>query len=271
MSHAPAQPMIEHLRGFRPSGQDAGPRRHTRPGTHLLGRHPERSLVDVLVRKADVISPGGSFQSSPGRLGRESIPPYCRPSGLRPSLFQAGEQRLSLAPIRSRQVSRQPSLCRARTGRTEPGHLFCDSTQGNNRRVETPQQLRKLLPDASARSGPQAQDLRNLLVGLPLKPGQVGFPQHCFPLRAGHRDKGDFLLSHDLLRRRGEIQLSDHCSRSRAGLSFSCAQLVGKRYVHQHRMTPATRLKRDVFLVTFGVLARRRCWCGGPAVCAGRS
>lgn len=216
VSHTLAQPTIEHLRGFRPSGQEAAPRRHTRPGTHLLCRHPERSLVNVFARKAGVISPGGSFQGSPGSLGCESIPWCCRPIGLRPSLFQAGEQRLNLAPICSRQVSRQPSLCHARTGRTEPGRLFCDSAQGNNRRMETPQQLRKLLPDGAARSGPQSQDLRNLLVGLPLKPGQVGFPQYCLPLRAGHRYEGEFLLSRDLLRRRGEIQFSDHCSRSSA-------------------------------------------------------
>ncbi len=249
--------MIEHLRGLRPSGKEAFPGRHTRPGTHLRGRHTERSLVDVLVRRVGVIGPGGSFQSFPGCLCRESVLPYCRPSGLRPSLFQAGEQRSSLAPIRSCQVSPQPSLCRARMGRTEPGHLFCDSTQGNNRRVDTPQQLRKLLPDGSTRSGPQAQDLRNLLVGLPLKPGQVGVPQHCLPLHAGHRYEGDFLLSRDLLRMRGKIELSDHFSRSRAGLSVNCAQSVGKRYVHQHRMTPALRVKRDVFLPPIGALLRR--------------
>lgn len=55
----------------------------------------------------------------------------------------------------------------------------------------------------------------------------------------GHWHKGDFLLSRDRLRRRGEIQLSDHCTRSSTGLSFNCAQLVGKGYVHQHNDTGA--------------------------------
>ncbi|MGW9024606.1 ATP-binding protein [Streptomyces sp. NPDC055722] len=76
------------------------------------------------------------------------------------------------------------------------------------------------------------------------------------------RLKGDFLLSRARLTRRGEIQFSDDCSRSSAGFSFNCAQLVGKGYVHQHRMTSATRLKRDVFLATIGTLARRRCCLG---------
>jgi hypothetical protein len=75
-------------------------------------------------------------------------------------------------------------------------------------------------------------------------------------LRAGHRYERDFLLSRDLLRRHGEIQLPDHFSHSRAGLSFNCAQLVGKGYVHQHRMTPTPRLQRDVFLAPIGVLVQ---------------
>ncbi|GAA2535456.1 hypothetical protein GCM10010398_21910 [Streptomyces fimbriatus] len=105
--------------------------------------------------------------------------------------------------------------------------------------METPQHLRKLLPDGSARSGPQAQDLTNEIVGLPLKPGQIGVPQHRLPLRAGHRHKGDILLSRDLLRRCGEKELSDHRWCSGTGLSFDCAQLVGQGYVHQYRMAPA--------------------------------
>ncbi|MER5364407.1 hypothetical protein [Streptomyces sp. NPDC002722] len=44
--------------------------------------------------------------------------------------------------------------------------------------METPQLLRELLPDGPARSGPQTQDLTNDVVGVPLKPGQIGVSQH---------------------------------------------------------------------------------------------